>query len=67
MLVLIIIFLEQVLVVRVSTSQTLRGIPFAFCKQVVISYILRLSDCKVQKHLSLFKEMLPHVEAIIVK
>lgn len=67
MLVLIIIFLEQVLVVVVSTAQALRGIPFAFCKQVVISYILKLSVCKVHKHLSLLREMLPHVEATIDK
>lgn len=58
MLLLIIIFLEQVLVVVVSTARTLRGIIF---EEVVISYILRFSDCKVQKHLSLLREMLPHV------
>jgi hypothetical protein len=67
MLVFITIFLEQVLVVVVSTVQALGGIPFAFCEQVVISYILRLSGSKVQKHLCFIREMLPHIAATIVK
>jgi hypothetical protein len=67
MLVLIIIFLGQVLVVVVSNAQALGGIAFTFLKQVVVSYILRLSDCKVQKHISMFREIFPHVEATTVK